>query len=105
MTTRIYPQCFFVRYILSPVATKIVIVWDGDVPGLADRRLSLGSFERALKGLLTAIRRIASDLEVKATNPRDHARGRLAREAQNLDVQLSELRGNSPVTVTATVVP
>lgn len=87
-----------------PVATKLQIVWDGEVVGLADRRLSLSAFEPALRQLLATIRRIASDLEVRATGPREHGRGRLAREAAKLDIQISEVRGNSPLTVTASVV-
>ena len=87
------------------MSTKLLIVWDGDVPGLADRRLSLTAFQPALRQLLTAIRRIATDIETKATGPRESARGRFAGEAAKLDVQISEVRGNSPLAVTASVLP
>jgi hypothetical protein len=89
------------------MSAKLEIVWDGTAQGLAERRLSLEAFGPALKRLLIAIRRIANELEMKARGPlRDERnRGRLAREAANLDVQLVSIRSNSPVMLEAIVVP
>lgn len=87
------------------MSTFLRIVWDGDVPGLEERRLSLAHFERALRELLSAIRRIGSDLERDAWPTRDVSyAGRLTREASNIDVQLVSVTGNSPVTVEFAVV-
>lgn len=83
------------------MAAKLEIVWDGNVPGLAEHRLSLDAFGPALKALLAAIRRIASELELQA----DNRRGRLAREASQLDVQFETITVNSPVRAIARVVP
>jgi len=94
-----------------PGETKLTIVWDGLVPGLADHRLSLAAFAQSLKELVFTIRRIASDLD------RDFDRdaigrpsfgggvGRNTKEASLLDVQIAALSGSSPVTLECTVVP
>jgi hypothetical protein len=88
------------------MAVELEIVWDGNVPGLSEHRLSLEAFGPALNGLLSAIRRIASDLEMQARGPaRGAGRGRLARQASNLDVQIVTIRTSSPVAITTQVVP
>ena len=84
------------------MAVHLEIIWDGEVPGLPDHRLSLDAFGPALHQLLAAIRRIASDIQLQAEGP---TRGRLAREAANLDVQIETIRANSPVTLEAQIVP
>lgn len=87
--------------------TKLEITWDGDAPGLPDHRLSLDAFQPALRNLLSAVRRIASDLEMRAREPRKSgpSRGRLAKEASALDIQIESIRSNSPVMISAVVTP
>jgi hypothetical protein len=88
------------------VIVYLEIVWDGQVQGLQERRLSLEAFGPALRQLLSAVRRIASDLELQARGPGERrAQGRLAKEASNLDVQVETIRANSPVTLKCAIVP
>lgn len=87
------------------MSVRLEIVWDGTVPGLTEHRLSLDAFGPALKELLSAVRRIASDLEMQARGPGGGGRGRLARQASNLDIQIETVQGNSPVRLAASVVP
>jgi hypothetical protein len=88
------------------VETKLEIIWDGDVPGLSDRRLSLDAFGPALRRLLMAVRRIANDKEMRARGPeRERSKGRLAKDASQLDIQIVTIRANSPVMLSAVVVP
>lgn len=88
------------------MAAYLEIVWDGIVPGLTDRRLSLEAFGPALRELVAAVRRIASDLEMQARGPAlERRHGRLAREAANLDVQIETIQANSPITLKCAVVP
>jgi hypothetical protein len=64
----------------------IRIMWDGDVPGLAEHRLSLAHFGPCLPALLRAWRRIATGVIREATDE-----GRFARLIEALDLQLSVL--------------
>jgi hypothetical protein len=81
------------------------IVWDGTAPGLDQRRLSLGAFAPALQELLRSVRRVASDLERDAWPTKDVQKaGRLRGEASNLDLQISTISANSPVTVDFAIV-
>jgi hypothetical protein len=86
---------------------KLMIVWDGKVPGLADHRLSLAAFGQPLKELVYAIRRVASDLEREAKGRLASGLGvgRNTKDASLLDVQVITIRGNSPVTVECSIVP
>jgi hypothetical protein len=84
---------------------RLQITWDGNVPGLPEHRLSLAAFDDALRELLSAVRRIATDLERSAWPTTDirHA-GRLTKEAHNLDVQIAAIKGNSPLTLDLAIV-
>lgn len=84
---------------------RFEIIWDGQAPGLSDHRLSLAAFGPALTQLLAAFRRVASDIQLQARGPAAAVgRGRLAREAENLDIQIETVTGNSPVHVSAQIV-
>jgi hypothetical protein len=87
------------------MTSKLRIVWDGNVPGLEERRLSIGSFGPALRELLAALRRIATDLERDAWPTRlVSSAGRLKKDASNLDIQIVTITGNSPVAVEMDIV-
>jgi hypothetical protein len=88
------------------VDAKLEIIWDGEVPGLPEHRLSLDAFGPALNQLLAAFRRLASDIHLQARGPGQIAgrAGRLAKEAENLDIQVETITGNSPVRLAARVV-
>jgi hypothetical protein len=89
----------------SIVTTNLRITWDGTAPGLPEHRLSLGAFESALRELLGAIRRIATDLERDAWPTHKVGRaGRLTKTASNLDLQIRTIRANSPITLDMDVV-
>jgi hypothetical protein len=86
---------------------KLTIVWDGAVPGLVDHRLSLSAFAPALRELLFAVRRVATDLEREARRRpvSGVGVGRNTKEASLLDVQIATIRANSPVTLECSIVP
>jgi len=74
-------------------SVQLEIVWDGSVKGLADKRVSLAEFGDALALLVKAARRIAHDRISNAIEP--SARGRLVAAANNLDIQIAEVKHNS----------
>jgi len=85
------------------MATEIEIRYDGEVPGLADGRISLAAFLPALNELLTALRRIGSNMIVDATgSERGHRGGRFAKGAEALDLEISSITHNCGV-LTASV--
>lgn len=69
---------------------ELEIHWDGNGPGLAEHRLSVSALTTPLNLLLAAVRRIATNLAIEATDSERGARGgRFARFAENIDIQLS----------------
>src|ERR1700674_819527 len=74
---------------------ELRVVWDGDVPGLAEHRLSLGSFAEPMAKLLAALRRIASNIVGDALDERPAMVGRLADVARQLDVEIIRVEGSS----------
>jgi hypothetical protein len=79
---------------------KLEIIWQGNVPGLAEHRLSLDAFGEALKQLVTAYRRIASNLLAEA----DSSTGRLHNLAYQFDLQLEQIKEGSAGIVAACVI-
>jgi len=79
-----------------PRLVEITVQYDGSVPGLAEHRLSLEAFGPALQQLLRASKRIATSLAVDAVEP-EYGRkgGRLAKQAEQLDVQLEAIEEGS----------
>lgn len=71
------------------MAIELKIVWEGEVPGLADQHLSIAAFGEALNALLVAYKRIASNM---ISNAADYAeKGRLQEEARWLDIEIVDL--------------
>jgi hypothetical protein len=73
------------------MATEIRIVWDGDVPGLSEHRLSLGAFGGPLESLLAALRRIATQMVSTAVEGEYPQTGRFTTVAKQLDIQVERL--------------
>lgn len=76
------------------MASELKIRWDGDAPGLAEHRLSLGQFGNALASLVQALRRIATQMigTAQGENPKS---GRFANLARQIDIQIEQIEGNS----------
>src|SRR2546428_14159286 len=78
------------------MATQLKIRWDGDVPGLAEHRLSVAEFGRSLTLLLTALRRIATQIVGTAVAAEQPKRGgRFANLARQMDIEVVKIEGNS----------
>ena len=60
------------------VASEIKIRWDGDIPGVEQRRLSIGAFGEALSQLLLSLRRIATQMVSNAVDQERPSTGRFA---------------------------
>ncbi|HZI19524.1 MAG TPA: hypothetical protein VEY09_13115 [Pyrinomonadaceae bacterium] len=75
------------------MAVELRIVWDGDVPGIAEHRLSIAAFGEAINLLLAAYRRIASNMFSAAE---EYAvTGRLHNLAKLVDVEIAAIEGSS----------
>lgn len=73
---------------------ELKIRFDGSTPGLAEHRLSLSEFQKALGRLVSAVRRTATSIETDATEPDPQTGaggGRYSKLARHLDVQLAGL--------------
>ncbi|HZU44493.1 MAG TPA: hypothetical protein VE994_17590 [Terriglobales bacterium] len=77
------------------MSAEIRIRWDGDVPGLAEHRVSLTYFGEALALLVAALRRIATQIVSAAANADNPKSGRLTNVARQLDIQIESIQGNS----------
>jgi hypothetical protein len=85
------------------VSVELKIRWEGTAPGLAEGRLSLGTFGEPLTLLLAGLRRIASNILSEAFENRPPG-GRLANGARRLDIEINELiTGSSGLVGTITV--
>lgn len=71
--------------------TELHILWDGDVPGLNEHRLSMAAFAKPLQTLLQAARRVASNIVTEALDQSEvGARGgKYADAAKELDLELT----------------
>lgn len=80
---------------------QLRIVFDGIVPGLVDHRLSVSAFGDSLMFLLRAYRRIASGLlrDMLDTPEYGRAGGKYTEEAKTIDLEIFEIKGNSPLQV------
>jgi hypothetical protein len=68
---------------------ELKITFDGEVPGIPEHRLSVASFGKPLRHLLMAVRRTSNNMLREATDRRQTDVGRLAGEADQIDVQIS----------------
>lgn len=80
------------------MSIRIAITFDGDVRGLAQHRLSLQAFGPALVELARAFRRTASNILTSAAED-DVATGRLHRQAECIDLELTEVKPGSTMPV------
>lgn len=74
---------------------ELKISWDGSAPGLAEHRLSIGSFALPLRTLLIAARRTANNMIREAADRKESDVGRMANEADRIDIQIVELNEGS----------
>jgi hypothetical protein len=77
------------------MASEIRIRWDGDVPGVAEHRLSLAAFGEPLNQLLLALRRIATQMVSTAVEHERPKSGRFANLARQLDIEITSIVGDS----------
>lgn len=84
----------FVRDV-QRVASEIKILWDGDIPGVEQHRLSVGAFGEALSQLLFSLRRIATQMVSTAVDPERPSTGRFANLARGLDIEITSIEGGS----------
>jgi hypothetical protein len=77
------------------MASEIKIRWEGDVPGIAEHRLSLAAFADPLNQLLAALRRIATQMVSTAVEHERPKIGRFANLARQLDIEITSIEGNS----------
>jgi len=90
--------CFCVDEAARNMMIELRIKWDGPVQGLAEHRLSVALFSAPLRKLLSAVRRTASNMLREAGNRRETDTGRLAAEADQIDIEImSLLEGSSGV--------
>lgn len=77
------------------MTSEIKIRWDGDVPGVAEHRLSLAAFGEPLTQLLAALRRIATQMVSTAVEHERPKIGRFANLARQLDIEITSIEGDS----------
>ncbi|MBF6567981.1 MAG: hypothetical protein IVW54_03785 [Candidatus Binataceae bacterium] len=73
------------------MAIELKIKWDGTASGLAENRLSLSAFGASLPLLLGGLRRIASNIVRDAMDEKQATTGRLAKAANQLDIEITDL--------------
>lgn len=74
---------------------ELNITYEGNVPGLAEHRLSIGQFGVPLRHLLFAVRRAANNMLRDAADRGEAKSGRLAAEADQIDIQIRSVREGS----------
>ena len=78
------------------VASDLKIRWQGDnVPGIAEKRLSLNAFAKPLELLLIALRRIATQMVSTAIEGDQPRSGRFANVARWIDIELVDIAHQS----------
>lgn len=77
------------------MSIRLSVKWEGDAPGLMESRLSLSAFGEALTYLLSALRRIATNIVSEAIGDRQASVGRFTKEARQLDIEITSLLKNS----------
>ncbi len=72
---------------------ELIIRFDGDFPGLAEKRLSIDAFGKPLEQLLIAARRIATGIITDAVDESERGAegGRVAKQAERLDIQIGQV--------------
>jgi hypothetical protein len=76
------------------MATRLKIIWDGEVKGLNEHRLSVDAFGQTIVRLLPLLRRIASGIVTKALETERTLKGRYAEAARGIDIELAGIEQN-----------
>ncbi len=74
---------------------ELDISWDGSAPGLAEHRLSVAGFAIPLRSLLMAARRTANNMLREAVDRKESDKGRLAADADRIDIQIVSISDGS----------
>ena len=74
---------------------ELEIEWDGNVNGLAEHRLSVAAFGKPLHLFLAALRRKASNMLRESISRKETNVGRLAAEADQIDIEIGAIRQGS----------
>ena len=77
------------------MSVELKIKWEGSVAGLAEHRLSVGSFGLPLYHLLMAIRRRASNIIRNAVDMEAVTVGRFPSAADRIDIEVQSLLASS----------
>lgn len=78
------------------MATRLKIIWDGDVKGLSEHRISVSAFGFAITRLNQVLRRIASSLVKNAISSTERTlQGRYADEAKNIEIEIAAIEAGS----------
>lgn len=76
------------------MATRLKIIWDGEVKGLSEHRLSIDAFGQTVVRLLPLLRRIASGILTKALETERTLKGRYAEAARHIDIEIADIEQN-----------
>jgi hypothetical protein len=77
------------------MAYELDIHFEGDAPGLEEHRLSVSALGSPLNALLTALRRIATQMVSSAVEGEMPKVGRFADPARNLDIEIAAIKDGS----------
>jgi hypothetical protein len=77
------------------MAYELKIHYEGDVPGIAEHRLSVSAFGEPLSQLLSTLRRIATQMVRMAVEGERPKVGRFADLGRSLDIEITHINGNS----------
>lgn len=77
------------------MAYELDIHYEGDAPGIAEHRFSVSAFGMPLAALLTALRRIATQMVRAAVEGEGPKTGRFADLGRSLDIEVTKINGNS----------
>jgi hypothetical protein len=77
------------------MASELKIRWDGNVSGIAEKRLSLDAFAGPLELLLAALRRIATQMVSNAIEGESPKSGRFADVARWIDIEIVDIAHQS----------
>jgi hypothetical protein len=77
------------------MAYELDIHYEGSAPGIEAHRLSVSAFGQSLSALLTALRRIATQMVSSAVEGETPKTGRFADPARSLDIEILQINGNS----------
>src|SRR5579871_4698495 len=70
---------------------ELKIKWDGPDISLLEKRLSVALFAGPLQKLLASVRRTASNILREAVNRKETDTGRLASEADRIDIHIADV--------------